>query len=154
MSAVCWIEKLVYWRNLPKPNRYYILMLPQSMPAADDPGLRHVYEYDVSSGEETALFAPKHSEVATVLMDFKGEEIVMVRYQDEAEAPLIFDPQLQEIYATLQEAFPGARVSLQSITDDLSRAVFGVSSPLIPGALIFTTRQSENWRRSAINIPV
>ena len=110
-------------------------MLPQSTPAADDPGLRHVYEYDVSSGEETALFAPDHSEVATVLMDFKGEEVVLVRYQDESVPPLIFNPQLQEIYATLQEAFPDARVSLQSITDDLSRAVFGVSSPLIPGAL-------------------
>ena len=33
-------------------------MLPPSTPAADDPGLRHVYEYDGLSGEETALLAP------------------------------------------------------------------------------------------------
>ena len=117
------------------PNRYYILMLPQSQQGTDDPGLRHVYEYDVSSGEETVLFAATTSEAATVLMDLKGEAIVMVRYQDESEPPLIFDPQLKEIYGTLVEAFPDAWVGLQSITDDLSRAVFGVSSPLIPGAL-------------------
>ena len=128
-------EARVLAKPTKNPNRYYILMLPQSQEAIDDPGLRHVFEYDVSTGEETVLFAANTSEVATVLMDFRGEEVVMVRYQDESEPPLIFDPQLTEIHATLKDAFPDAWVSLQSISDDLSRAVFGVSSPLIPGAL-------------------
>lgn len=128
-------EARVLAKPTKNPNRYYILMLPQSQEAIDDPGLRHVYEYDVSSGEESVLFAANTSEVATVLMDFKGEEVVMVRYQDESEQPLIFDPELKEIHAALNEAFPDAWVSLQSTTDDLSRAVFGVNSPLNPGAL-------------------
>ena len=128
-------EARVLAKPTKNPNRYYILMLPQSQQATDDRGLRHVYEYDVASGEETVLFAANTSEVATVLMDPKGEEVVMVRYQDESEAPLIFDPQLEEIHATLKEAFPDAWVGLQSTTDDLSQAVFSVSSPLNPGAL-------------------
>ena len=63
-SAGCWIEARVLAKPIMNPNRYYILMLPQSQQGTDDPGLRHVYEYDVASGEETVLFAATTSEVA------------------------------------------------------------------------------------------
>ena len=128
-------EARVLAKPIMNPNRYYILMLPQSQQGTDDPGLRHVYEYDVASGEETVLFAATTSEVATVLMDLKGETVVMVRYQDESEPPLIFDPQLKKIHAALTEAFPDAWVGFHGTTDDLSRAIFSVSSPLNPGSL-------------------
>ena len=79
-------------RVLAKPtkntNRYYILMLPQSTPAADDPGLRHVLRRIQRRGNRVVRARP--SEVATVLMDFKGEDF-LVRYQDESVPPLIFN---------------------------------------------------------------
>lgn len=120
------------------PNHFYVLMLPPTQDSdvgGDEFGLRHVYQYDVATGQESVLFAAQNSEVAQVLMDLRGEEIVMVRYQDESAEPLIFDDELSEIYATLKRQFPNAWVGLESVSDDLSRAVVSVSSPKIPGTL-------------------
>ena len=119
-------------------NHYYVLMLPPTQDGdagGDEFGLRHVYQYDVATEQESVLFEAQNSEVAQVLMDLKGEEIVMVRFHDEGADPLIFDDELSEIYATLKKQFPDAWIGLESVSDDLSRAVVSVSSPKIPGAL-------------------
>jgi acetyl esterase/lipase len=120
------------------PNHYYVLMLPPTQDGdtgVDEFGLRHVYQYDVATEQESVLFEAQNSEVAQVLMDLKGEEIVMVRFHDEGADPLIFDDELSEIYATLKKQFPDAWIGLESVSDNLSRAVVSVSSPKIPGAL-------------------
>ena len=127
-------------------SAYYVLMLPSSGAdtKTDNFGLRHVYQYDAATGEESVLFEAISSEVSHLLMDLKGEKIVMVRYQDESTDPLIFDDELAEIYTTLKKQFPNAWVGLESVSDDLSRAVVSVSSPKIPGSLyIYNAEKRE-----------
>ena len=127
-------------------SAYYVLMLPSSGAdtKTDNLGLRHVYQYDAATGEESVLFEAKSSEVSHLLMNLKGEKIVMVRYQDESADPLIFDDELAEIYTTLKKQFPNAWVGLESVSDDLSRAVVSVSSPKIPGSLyIYNAEKRE-----------
>ena len=127
-------------------SAYYVLMLPSSGAdtKTDNLGLRHVYQYDAATGEESVLFEANSSEVSHLLMDLKGEKIVMVRYQDESADPLIFDDELAEIYTTLKKQFPNAWVELESVSDDLSRAVVSVSSPKIPGSLyIYNAEKRE-----------
>ena len=127
-------------------SAYYVLMLPtlDFSTNADNTGLRQVYQYDAATGEESVLFEAKSSEVSHLLMDLKGEKIVMVRYQDESTDPLIFDDELAEIYTTLKKQFPNAWVGLESVSDDLSRAVVSVSSPKIPGSLyIYNAEKRE-----------
>ena len=127
-------------------SAYYVLMLPSSGAdtKTDNLGLRHVYQYDAATGEESVLFEANSSEVSHLLMNLKGEKIVMVRYQDESADPLIFDDELAEIYTTLKKQFPNAWVGLESVSDDLSRAVVSVSSPKIPGSLyIYNAEKRE-----------
>lgn len=127
-------------------SAYYVLMLPSSGAdtKTDNLGLRHVYQYDAATGEESVLFEAKSSEVSHLLMDLTGEKIVMVGYQDESADPLIFDDELGEIYTTLRKQFPNAWVGLESVSDDLSRAVVSVSSPKIPGSLyIYNAEKRE-----------
>ena len=92
-----------------------------------DAGLRHVYEYDVSSGSETLVYAANHSEVASITLSWDGREVVMLRYQDEALQPLIFNPQLKEVFAALNGQFSDAGIGLTSVSDDLSRILFFVN---------------------------
>ena len=127
-------------------SAYYVLMLPSSGAdtKTDNLGLRHVYQYDAATGEESVLFEANSSEVSHLLMNLKGEKIVMVRYQDESTDPLIFDDELAEIYTTLKKQFPNAWVGLESVSDDLSRAVVSVSSPKIPESLyIYNAEKRE-----------
>ena len=127
-------------------SAYYVLMLPSSGAdtKTDNLGLRHVYQYDAATGEESVLFEANSSEVSHLLMNLKGEKIVMVRYQDESTDPLIFDDELAEIYTTLKKQFPNAWVGLESVSDDLSSAVVSVSSPKIPGSLyIYNAEKRE-----------
>ena len=121
-------------------------MLPSSGAdtKTDNLGLRHVYQYDAATGEESVLFEANSGEVSHLLMNLKGEKIVMVRYRDESADPLIFDDELAEIYTTLKKQFPNAWVGLESVSDDLSRVVVSVSSPKIPGSLyIYNAEKRE-----------
>jgi dipeptidyl aminopeptidase/acylaminoacyl peptidase len=120
------------------PNLYFVLMLPaEADPTLDKNslGMRHVYEFDVASGSERILFAATHTEVASITLDPKGEFIVLIRYQDEATAPRIYDPNIAEIYALLSDKYADANIYLESISRDSSRAVFTVNSPMVPGDL-------------------
>ena len=120
------------------PNLYFVLMLPAEADGKlnkNNFGLRHVYEFNVASGSERILFEAAHTEVASVTLDPKGESIVLVRYQDEATAPRIYDPDVAEIYALLSDKYADSNIDLESISRDSSRAVFTVNSPKVPGDL-------------------
>lgn len=132
-------------------NVYLVLMLPND--PADGSGLRHVYEYNVSSGAEELAYAANHSEVATVMMDLKGEDVILVQYQDEALPPVIFHPLLKEIYAALGARFPDAWVGLYDVSDDLSRALFVVNSPKVPGALYLYNAEERDLKGVSIQYP-
>ena len=118
-------------------NAYLILMLPNSQDSGgeNNRGLRHLYEYDVSTGLEKLVYPANHSEVANISMDLRGEDVALVHYQDESLPPLIFDPLLKKLFAALGALFPDAWVSLAGVSDDLSRALFIVNSPTVPGVL-------------------
>ena len=132
-------------------NVYLVLMLPKD--PADGSGLRHVYEYNVSSGAEELAYAANHSEVAAVLMDLKGEDVILVQYQDEALPPVIFHPLLKEIYAALGARFPDAWIGLYDVSDDLSRALFVVNSPKVPGALYLYNAEERDLKGVSIQYP-
>jgi dipeptidyl aminopeptidase/acylaminoacyl peptidase len=140
-------------RNL---NRYLILMSPLSgldQVVDEDAGLRHVYEYDVSNGSETLVYAANHSEVASIVLNWDGREVVMVRYQDEALQPLIFDPQLKEVYAALNIQFSDAWIGLTSVSDDLSRVLLTVESPKVPGALYLYDANNRELTGVSVKYP-
>lgn len=131
-------------------NVYLVLTLPKD--SVDGTGLRHVYEYNVSSGAEELAYAANHSEVASILMDLKGEEVVLVQYQDEALPPVIFHPLLKETYAALGARFSNAWIGLYDVSDDLSRALFVVNSPTVPGALYLHSAKVRELKGAAYNI--
>lgn len=129
------------------PNLYYLLMLPDMVdnePGDGSYGLRHVYEYDVASKKERLLFEAVNSEVASIELDPKGEEIVLVRYQDEATSPKIFNSEIADIYALLSDKYSDAWIGLHTISEDFSRAVVSVNSPTAPGLLYLFDAQENN----------
>ena len=132
-------------------NEYLLLMLPTG--SSDDTNLRHVYSYDVSSGAEQLLYKANHSEVAYVLMDIKGENVVLVQYQDEALPPVIFHPLLKETYTALSTRFPDSWIGLQSVSDDLSRALFIVNSPTVPGVLYLYNDEARELKAISVQYP-
>ena len=118
-----------------------------------DAGLRHVCEYDVSSGSETLVYAANHSEVASITLSWDGREVVMLRYQDEALQPLIFNPQLKEVFAALNAQFSDAGIGLTSVSDDLSRILFFVNSPTVPGALYLYNAEARELKGVSVQYP-
>ena len=143
-----WIDWALPTRD---QNLYLILMLPKD--SAGSTGLRQVYAYDVSSGAEELAYAANHSEVASILMDLKGEDVVLVQYQDEALPPAIFHPLLKEIYTALSARFPDAWIGLYDVSDDLSRALFVVDSPTVPGALYLYNAEDRELKGVNVQYP-
>lgn len=138
------------------PNLYYVLMLPRDADGElekGDYGLRHVYEYDVASGAERLLFAATHSEVSRIQLDPKGEEIVLLQYQDEAAPPQIYSSEIAEIYALLSDKYPDAWIGLPTMADDFSRAVVSVNSPTAPGLLYLYNAEKRNLAMIAKQYP-
>jgi dipeptidyl aminopeptidase/acylaminoacyl peptidase len=136
-------------------NTYLILMLPNSQDSGgeNNRGLRHVYEYDVSTGLEKLVYPANHSEVANISMDLRGEDVALVHYQDESLPPLIFDPLLKKLFAALGAHFPDAWVSLAGVSDDLSRALFIVNSPTVPGVLYLYNAEARALNEISVQYP-
>ena len=136
-------------------NAYLILMLPSSQDSGGENirGLRHVYEYDVSTGLEKLVYPANHSEVANISMDLRGEDVALVHYQDESLPPLIFDPLLKKLFAALGAHFPDAWVSLAGVSDDLSRALFIVNSPTVPGVLYLYNAEARALNEISVQYP-
>ena len=151
VSALLDREALVLALPTRDLNVYLILMLPKD--SADGTSLRHVYSYDASTGTEQLVYKANHSEVASVLMDLKGEDVVLVKYQDETLPPVIFHPLLKEIYEALSAHFEDGLIFLYDVSDDLSSALFGVNSPSVPGALYLYNAEARELQGVSIQYP-
>jgi hypothetical protein len=90
---------------------------------------------DVASGGERLLFAATHSEVASIQLDPKGEEIILLQVSGRGHPAKIYNSAMAEVYALLSDKYPDAWIGLPTMADDFSRAVVSVNSPTAPGLL-------------------
>lgn len=109
---------------------------------------------DPASGATTTLLAPEGYDVGGVIQDPHTRQVVGGRYVD-AFIPqqVFFDPELAEVYATLQASFPEGYASVVDWTKDRSTFVVFARNPTDAGAYYLYKAKERTLRRLGMIYP-
>jgi dienelactone hydrolase len=96
------------------------------------------------SGFGAALFENSSFDLDSVLADERNGRVIGATYVDDMPRASYFDPALQRVQSSLEKAYPGQSVSIQSKADDGSAYVILTQGPKNPPVLsLFTTANHQ-----------
>lgn len=100
----------------------------------NEPGL---FEISLETGAWSGSLTPPGREITYVLSDHGGDGRVLAAALSGTPELVIFDPRLKRAWASVEKSFPGKRVELFDVTDDLRKLVVRTSGPTDPGSFYF-----------------